>query len=1311
MSLIADLIVRIGADTQAWGELKQTFTEVKGEMVELGETAKEVAEAFLAWEATKVFLEIVDQFEEATKTIVADTAEIGDTLETLKGQFSDLFSSVPESATEVAGALSTVTQRLHETGDEANAVTQTLLDLSTITGESATTLARDATAALNQWKVSTDEQVQELTNLRAISASAAEPLTQLLDEVTRFGPAMREMGLSLDQGAQLMANLDAEGVNSQRVFMALNTEATKLAKEGVPDVAAAMEDWVSKIKNAATDTDALAIASSAGARGAVALADAIRSGAVNFDDFTGKLKIANTSINDQVEAAKTLGDIWTGVFHALAASAPIDGIISVLKLAGTAIHDWIMQPLLSVELTWKLVEIAAVKSVEGMLVAMDKVTSLGSVHLFPTLKDDIANLDALQHNLTVDFDAMERGLKSVGDTATAVTPHIKDAVTPPPGAVGQVEAVGEAWTHIFKNEQQAADAAGAAMKAAFDVDFSATSDKGFEALIATLEKARQKILDTGDADGLLKFSFEAVNQTISKVKENFDAFLQNELALYGPAVDAIAAKSLELSDKMVASFNAMVAAAAKLGDTHPFDALSQAMKDLGVTQDGLTAKEEKDLKDVQVIMESQGSSLSAVEEAWQKVQGVISKMANDPAGLTRVVALQQEDLNILQQKGAPLQAQQQAYINMLATQLKFAESQGNSAQQVLLIGENLEIAKAKQSAFNEQMNAELDLFKAIGKEFTTAWTAFGNGVADAIVGAQSFGQAMKTVLDDMEKKLTELVVNYLLGKLKDAFIQNTNALEDFAKAFNAVFGSAGSVSSATGNLGSDGLPLLSGGTGSQQVLNSLDTGAGSVANGASQAGSTLASVGSGVLGMLSSITDMVTGIGSLISSIVQNFQMSHLISTMGKVEENTRRIDISFEGAGLKYMFDVVANTGDLIGDFRGWFHDAFASLMTTEEDSNQVLHQIAQTGAGGGGGGGSTGSATPASVPGPELPTSGGSTTATDTGFQNTGTSYAPSVETPTPSPAPTPTSPGPNPDTGVLGTPKYALINNAWAVVGVNSGVSFTPGPPQTELGALFNQNGGSGSDPAGQLWQNLINTIKQSTGVTVSGSADQYSLSGNDQNNAQAVQLVSQFLAQQTAALYPSNGGPSTGGATFTPSGQPTEWDTSGAFQQFTQEIKSALGVTVTGSAGGGFTMSGDANNFTAALQDISRLLAGQGDIFAQQLQLQQAQYTLANASAGSDMEALKQMVVIAQTAVDGKQVIAGASFTPINPVTGLPQVPSSALVPQMGLPSSVLSNQSGAPTTINVQINGGVANLNSANQLATMFGAAVRNVVRL
>ena len=290
-------------------------------------------EALGTYKIGEWILEQADEFQAATQSIVASTGAIGDELATLQGDFQNVFADVPQSAADVGTALGLISSKLGETGTDLDNFAKTLADISTITGESLDTLASKATSTFNQWQVATDDQIQQLTNLLNISEAAGVPLTQLLQQVNQFGPALREMGLGLDQAAELMGSLDQQGYNAQQVIMALRTEMTRLAKEGVPDVAASMDTWVESIKNAATDTDALSIAAQGGARNATSLVEAIRSGAIDLDNFSGKLQVSTNSINDQKQAAETYGQVWTTVLHQLDVNfaGAFGGIGNVLK--------------------------------------------------------------------------------------------------------------------------------------------------------------------------------------------------------------------------------------------------------------------------------------------------------------------------------------------------------------------------------------------------------------------------------------------------------------------------------------------------------------------------------------------------------------------------------------------------------------------------------------------------------------------------------------------------------------------------------------------------------------------------------------------------------------------------------------------------------------------------------------------------------------------------------------------------------------------------------------------------------------------
>ena len=544
----------------------------------------------------------------------------------------------------------------------------------------------------------------------------------------------------------------------------------------------------------------------------------------------------------------------------------------------------------------------------------------------------------------------------------------------------------------------------------------AASGVNFNKLEDSVQGFLQKMKDAGLEGSLLYTELEQDNQDLLQYMTD---------TMYG--MDKVGLSFQAAQVKVVDGIAKLIQAEDTFASKKPFDQFSQDLQQLGITVDGVTIKAGKDFAAFDDLTKQNIVTTEELSAGWNKLQKDITAVANDPGGMEKVVSLENDYLSALDRLHAPLQEQLALTVALAQKNLDIAETQGTSATNVLQMGINLEIAKVKQSAFNDQLTGSLNLFNDMTKSISAAWTAFGTGIADAITGSESFGQAMSKVLADMEKKLTELVVNYLLGQLKDAFLQNTNALKDFGETFSSIFGSAGS--SSGGGVGG----AASGITGGVQQ----------VAGGIQQ-------MGSGIIGVLSQTFSLISSIGTLISSIIQNFQLAHIENVLGEIEQSTRRLDISFEGAGLQYLFNIEAHTGDLIGDFRGWFHDAFASLMSTTEDMDAQLQKIAVMGAaaGSGSGGGNVGSpsfgSSGGSVSGTGTPVDNSVSTGDQTTFSQTGTSTAPSVPISTGSS--TASSPaGPNPDTGQLGTPQYSLINGAWVATGVNSGFSSTPAAQQ--------------------------------------------------------------------------------------------------------------------------------------------------------------------------------------------------------------------------------------------------------------------------
>ena len=466
-------------------------------------------------------------------------------------------------------------------------------------------------------------------------------------------------------------------------------------------------------------------------------------------------------------------------------------------------------------------------------------------------------------------------------------------------------------------------------------------DKQFADLQEQLDRTGENMTDFG----------QAATDAIGGFRVTLAQLIQDEnLQKMGDLAQTLDDKMQKLAQtdltQLAKQIGNVAAVAQQLGQDSPFAKLNNDLNALGITADGTTQKMAKDFSAFDDLVSNSGATLEEVEGAWSKIQGDITKIATAPGGLGDIVSLSEKYLNYLNQAGASQSVILAATVSVYTDQLKAAEAAGTTADNITLIGENLDNAKAKQNAFNDSTQGMLNLYTSVQKEFADAWTQFGTGVADAIVGAKSFGSAMMDVLDQMEKKITELVVNYMLGQLKDSFIQNTDALQNFGNVFNSIFGvgSGGSgTSAAYAGGGVAGLPVV--GTPNTNF-------AGDVQNGVSQMSNGITQMSTGIISTLDNLVNLLTGIGQLITGIISDIEQAHTNTLLDDIELNTRQTAMFIGSAGgtNAQLAQIDINTSETESRFEEYLN-AFASLMTTVEDIDSKM------GSGGGGGGDGTGS------------------------------------------------------------------------------------------------------------------------------------------------------------------------------------------------------------------------------------------------------------------------------------------------------------------------------------------------------------------
>lgn len=1255
MSVIADLIVRIGADPTAWAELKQAFDDAKQGMTSTGDAAASAGAGLEQFqEKTEGLTQQMNLFADATKSAVDDVNSQLSLFDTSGIDALDSsFGSIQVSAQDSIAPIQEIGEKAKETGsafeglgESAKTMLEQFTEIAALAGVSVTLagIAKDAITAYSNLQLaqvalsaltgSASGAADTLEHLKTVAQADALSFPQLISaeqRMTAFGfttsqasdaiealaNASKATNNSFEAVANSLERIAASGTVTSRTLVQLGLTTDDLAKSmGVADdkvkTLFQSDDMAQRIDIL---TDALDKFSGIAAASAETVAGA-------WTRFQNELDFAFEDIGRTT--APILIELITDLQDVIPVVQELGGVF--LSFAASQISQWIESIKAVVSATGELN--AALNNLYGLTPGMFQLSdsfigfyknlqaigTLGLTELpsligkFAEAESYLAGANSLMAKSVTDvgkgitdsmkaategaidldqmllnFQQKQRDAESAKAAAaasaaqaqalasaqaqSAMQEEVRLSLLAADSFIKQVDAIQKLETEAGKLDQE------------IPADLSSFQDKvaagfNFDALEKQVQAFLDKMKDAGQQGSDAYNQLDADNQTL----QGYMVDTMYGMDRVGQAFQAAQVKADDAMGKMIAKMETMSA-------LKPADQLTADLKTLGITLDGLSEKADADLDAFNRFAAGNVQNASSVEEAWRNIQKAIANVASDPDGMAKILEAEKNYQAALIKDGASLQAQQQALVNILETNLKNAEAHGRSADAVLQIGINLDIAKAKQTAFNDQLTGSLTLFNNMTTAIGAAWTQFGSGIADAITGSQSFGQAMTKVLDDLEKKVTELAVNFLLGQLKDAFIQNTNVLEDFGKAFSNVFGSAGkTVSGAVGGGGADSMglgSLMSGGTQ------------------AASAGAGLASIGSGVLGMMSQLTDMVGSIGTLITGIIQVIQNMKIEKTLGLIEESTRRLDISYEGAGLTYAFDTLANTGDILSAFNGWFHDAFASLMTTTEDIDSHMIALAQAG----------------------LTVSSGSTSGSSS-------TAAPS-----------------------LGSPTSTTDSSA-------------------------------GADQMAQAMTTLAQSTNSVQGFTTAIAQATTSVSSAATQASGALLVLSEASLGNplvSSSNTPASAGPTSPNPGTGVVGSPTyAWDG----KQWVQN------GTVAGVASTGNPL--DSSSTTPAT----------------------AGPTTPNPTTG--------IAGSPSYSWDGKQwvqtgTVAGTSFTPVNAWNGAPS--GTVPAPTLGLPSSFIGQQSGAVASpaaaggMTVIVYGGVASMNAAQQLANMFGSAVRNVARI
>jgi len=351
-SVIGEAIVDIKANTTGFlsgitgavGQAEKAFSGMgssmsgtlkgAGGMMTAGVTAPILAiGAFSVESAIKV--------DGAMNSMIRKTGETGDAANQLKTNFKNVFTTVPEDASKVSDAMTTVHNRLGLTGKDLEGVTKQGIELARMLGTDVNTTVEGAAKAFEAWHIPTDQMNGDMDKLYTVSTKTGVPLSELTSAITKGGAVASNAGVSFDTMTATVGALGSAGIPARQGVTIVTDAITKLQAQG-KDAGTELPAMFERI---ASGTATAADKALLGQKNFDKLSGSLKDNKNNFDSLKTAMDGSKGAIDRQAESTMTLSDKINKFKNQLmTAFEPLGkAIINVLSNVLTA-----LQPVLNV---------------------------------------------------------------------------------------------------------------------------------------------------------------------------------------------------------------------------------------------------------------------------------------------------------------------------------------------------------------------------------------------------------------------------------------------------------------------------------------------------------------------------------------------------------------------------------------------------------------------------------------------------------------------------------------------------------------------------------------------------------------------------------------------------------------------------------------------------------------------------------------------------------------------------------------------------------------------------------------------------
>lgn len=244
-------------------------------------------------------------------TIIQKTGATGDALQSLCDSADNVFGSMPTDMDSVSVAIGEVNTKFALTGKALEDMSKEFIQFAEINDTDLNTSIDNTAKIIKAFGLETTDASGLLGLMTKQAQATGISVDTLQNSLLTNGSTLKEMGLNAAQSVNLLAQLEANGVDATTAMAGLKKALKNATADGLT-MDEALKATVDSIKNASSETEALSIATELfGAKAAPEMVQAIKEGRLNFDDLSASMSEYSGVVGDTYDATKDGIDNFT----------------------------------------------------------------------------------------------------------------------------------------------------------------------------------------------------------------------------------------------------------------------------------------------------------------------------------------------------------------------------------------------------------------------------------------------------------------------------------------------------------------------------------------------------------------------------------------------------------------------------------------------------------------------------------------------------------------------------------------------------------------------------------------------------------------------------------------------------------------------------------------------------------------------------------------------------------------------------------------------------------------------------------------